>query len=496
MEADRDQRVSRRALGSWASRASLCAAAASVALLSSAAWAGPRDDLRKVETQKVASESLPPGASAASARPAPATPLAVPVRAPLKWVAAGGNANASTADGYLVPQATTPLTVVPLGMDLAHSREPVFKPTSGPGQVTLSNPHIDARRSFFVNSRSMQCSADGTLVVGGLAGLDKDRNFTTEGYWRIAPSGAITPWHTQRRNSGTRRICDVAYAQSAVGLQRVLLTANGRLLFGTSMSVLQIEPDGMVRRLAGAPESCGDGRFSPSKFVGLVDGPADLARFKDTGTMTEDPQGNIWVSDQKGCALRKIASDGQVSTVLGPERICAKGTRPEDFINLGHMAWDAANTELVTAGDYLTPNQLFTTVWRIKPDGTVRRVYLGTKVGPGKEMKVDGVSALAVNAKGQIHIGSKDMAVFMNTRQLLRVTEPGGGVVAVTGGRIPKGDTTDMLVARRDGASDLATFTGMNSVCMLADGTHYVFDLPGYVIRRMDRNSQWTTWAW
>jgi len=472
-----------------------------VALVPSAVLAGPFDEILKAAAQKAAADSLQQRAQPVSVKPVPLTPVAAPVRNPVQPAAAGGNSSPSTVDGHVAPQATTQITVVPLGMDLAHSREPVFTPASGVGQVTLSNPFLDSRAVFFVNSRSMQCSADGSLVVGGTAGLDKDRNFTTEGFWRVAPSGAVTPLHVRRKNAGNRGFCGVHYSQSRHGEfrtsnTRFSLTADGRLLFGTDMSVMQIDPDGTLRKLAGAPESCGDGYYSPSKLAGLVDGPADVARFRNASTMAEDTQGNIWVNDQKGCALRKIAPDGQVSTVLGTERICAKGTKPEDFINMGHMAWDAANGELVTAGDYLTPNQVFTTVWRIKPDGTVRRVYLATKVGPAKEMKVDGASALAVDAKGQIYIGSKDMALFMNTRQLLRVTEPGGGVVAVTGGRISKGDTTDMMVARRDGPSDRATFQGINSICMLADGTGYIFDLPSYTIRRMDRKGQWTTWAW
>jgi len=489
-------------------RAACYVMACIVALVPSVVWAGPFDELLKAAAQKAAADSLQQRSPPAAAKPAPVTPAVASVLSPAQPAAVVGNSSASTVDGHGAPQATTQVTAVPLGMNLAHSREPVFTRASGVGQVTLSNPYLDSRAVFFVNSRSMQCSADGSLVVGGTAGLDKDRNFTTEGFWRVAPSGAVTALHVRRKNAGNRGFCGVHYSQARHGEfrtsnTRFLLTTDGRLLFGTDMSVMQIDPDGTLRKLAGAPESCGDGYYSPSKFAGLVDGPADLARFRNARAMAEDTQGNIWVSDQvpggaggAGCALRKIAPDGQVSTVLGTERICAKGTKPEDFINMGHMAWDAANGELVTAGDYLTPNQVFTTVWRIKPDGTVRRVYLGTKVGPAKEMKVDGASALAVDSKGQIYIGSKDMALFMNTRQLLRVTEPGSGVVAVTGGRIAKGDTTDMLVARRDGASDRATFQGINSVCMLADGTGYIFDLPSYTIRRMDRQSQWTTWVW
>jgi hypothetical protein len=94
-----------------------------------------------------------------------------------------------------------------------------------------------------------------------------------------------------------------------------------------------------------------------------------------------DAEGSTWVADQGGCALRRVAPDGSVSTVLAPQRVCAPGALPADRVTLAHLAWDATRGELVTGGDILTHNQLTTTVWRIRADGTVRRVLLGHKLG-------------------------------------------------------------------------------------------------------------------
>ncbi len=76
-----------------------------------------------------------------------------------------------------------------------------------------------------------------------------------------------------------------------------------------------------------------------------------------------------------------MAADGSVATVLVPQRVCAPGTPPAERVTLRHLAWDGTRGELVAGGDILTHIQLTTTVWRIRADGTVRRVLLGHKLG-------------------------------------------------------------------------------------------------------------------
>lgn len=48
---------------------------------------------------------------------------------------------------------------------------------------------------------------------------------------------------------------------------------------------------------------------------GFIDGPAASARFKSPQGLALDPQGNLYVADSGNGAIRKIASDGSVSTV-------------------------------------------------------------------------------------------------------------------------------------------------------------------------------------
>lgn len=75
-----------------------------------------------------------------------------------------------------------------------------------------------------------------------------------------------------------------------------------------SSSVLKIDTAGHASTLAGS---------TTSGAIGAVDGPADAARFRYAEGIAVDSVGNVYVSDVFNEAIRKIAPDGSVSTVIG-----------------------------------------------------------------------------------------------------------------------------------------------------------------------------------
>lgn len=134
-------------------------------------------------------------------------------------------------------------------------------------------------------------------------------------------------------------------------------------------------------------------------------------------------------------------------------------------------------------------HNLYTTVWRIKPTGEFRRVLYGTKVGksPAKHF-LDGVSALAVDPQGRIHIASRIMKREGNrVLAVLRVDEAGATVVPVTGVNGGAGDQP------RDGAAARAMFRYIKDMSFAPDGTLYLLD--EHLIRKLDRTGQVSTWA-
>jgi hypothetical protein len=211
-----------------------------------------------------------------------------------------------------------------------------------------------------------------------------------------------------------------------------------------------------------------------------------------------DGKGNIWTVDQNGCSLRRITADGSVTTLLRPEQVCSP--QPPDRITLSHLVWDAKHGELVSGGDIQTHNQLYTSVWRIRPDGQARRVLLAHKVGNKSPagVQLDGVSALAVDAQGRIHIASKIMptdhkshAKGSNEIGVMLVDESHAKVVPVTGMKLPAWGHGKSLAL--DGPVERATFVKMRGMCFAADGTLFVLD--EMTVRRIDRRGQVSTWA-
>jgi hypothetical protein len=404
----------------------------------------------------------------------------------------------SDAEKAFVPPAavTKVATVAPRRATLQVVFGKKFAPAPG-GPVTIVNPYLDPANVFFVQMAGLVANADGSLVVAGRAGLDKAMHALASGYWRIAPDGAITPLYTRSpdtygKTPATK--CEAPYSRTHLEPENFALMPGGAIVKATDFALVRIGTDGFVKRLAGAPFACEE-LGQASKVRGDANGAADLARFDRATKVLVDPQGNTWILDQVGCALRRLAPDGQVSTLISPEQACGKATPQEDRPALDLLAWDQVHGELVTAWSRpvaLPVHNLYTTVWRIKPSGDYRRVLYGTKVGksPAKHL-IDGVSAMAVDPQGQIHIASRIMKrEGGSVLAVLRVDEAGATVVPVTGAAVTASEAEDQP---RDGSAARAQFRWIADLSFAPDGTLYIRD--EHLIRKLDRSGQVVTWA-
>ena len=419
------------------------------------------------------------------------------------WLAAAWAVQAAPA----APQATQRVTDGPRTFLLGGKLGQKFADAADGGgrQISVVNPYMDPPRFLFGSPAALQCKADGGLVLASRGGLDAEARATTVGYWSVAPDGAVTPLHvrsTSAKGKTSITVCDAPHAQ-AVRLEaaRFAIGADGGLLTAQQHAVIRIGADGQVRRLAGSPQVC-EGMGSAG-IRGFADGAADAARFDNDGhggqpAIAVDNQGNTWTADQAGCALRRIAADGSVRTVLRPEQVCAGP--PAERIALAHLSWDAGRGELVSGGDLLTQNQVYTSVWRIRPDGAARRVLLAHKVGSKSPagVQLDGLSALAVDGQGRIHIASRVMPSDHQSRAkgsgeigVMRVDEARGTVAAVTGAALPAWGHDQRLPL--DGPAARATFIKMRAMCFAPDGTLFVLD--ELTVRRIDRQGQVGTWV-
>lgn len=399
---------------------------------------------------------------------------------------------------FVAPAATDRVAEGPRSATLEPGYGRKFATENRRPRVTISNPFMDPARPLFATAESLQCASDGSVVVSGRAGFDKDARPVATGFWRIAPDGAVTPVHARSASVPTRAVCGVPFAASSAAPTDFSLAADGRLLFTGAGAVQAVTPDGVVVRLAGAAGACGGAAPGPRPAVQVP--VSDASRFAEGASRpVEDPDGNLWVADQRGCALKRITTDGEITTVLDKDALCNDAKPPEDQPWLHEMAWDAMRGELVVAGanPVAKPvHDLYTTVFRITPAGEVTRVLFAKKASRTSPAKhnLDGIRAMTVDAKGRILIVSQLMLFEQrgwDALQLMRVDEANATVVPLTGTKIRRG--TWMADHPLDGPSELAVFEGTRDLCAAPDGTLYVND--DLLIRRIDPKGQVTTWA-
>lgn len=481
---------------------SRCASAALLLLsfvCAGSAFAASFEDAMRILNQL--KSVMPPAAPAAppANTPAPASGSASPVQSGTPAAFGHNNRFSDAEKAYVPAQATTRVAEGPRSAKV----EPSFgRKLVTPGhEVTITNPYLDVQQVFFATIVEMHYAPDGALIVAGRVGLDKEMHAIGTGYWRIAPDGAVTPLHTRSTKTygkSPATLCDAHYTRSHLKPENFSPGLNGAIVKTTDYAVLRIEADGNVRRLAGSPFACEGG--TRAQLEGFVDGPADTARFNGLSNVVSDPDGNIWVIDQKGCALRRVAPDGHVTTVLTPEKVLCGNSdvAAEDRVGLHELAWDAANGELVSSASFPVArpvHTLYNTVWRIRPNGEFRRVLWSKKggVSPSK-VHMDGIWSLAVDPQGRIHLGSKLLIPRTSSPlAVVRVDEARATAVAVTGAAYGPGTFGQGHDQPLDGPAARAKFHWVKGLAFAPDGTLYIRD--EHLVRRLDRSGQVTTWV-
>ncbi|MCX8113814.1 MAG: hypothetical protein N3D71_01935 [Burkholderiaceae bacterium] len=412
--------------------------------------------------------------------------LAAPPERPPGWKPRGLYDEEKT---FVAPQAT--VKVAADGVRSLPSQ--AIKDRANSTRLLVDNPYLDPADPFFNIPRQMACLPDGSVVVFSTAkrhteGRMKGNPYAT-GLWRIAPDGAITAVDRARHilSEGKDPECGVTVGRSGLdpaNVGPVTAAADGSLVFpyqtawtsGRAARVLRITPAGRVEPLpATDPLAC-----APR--------PPDAYRstFSDVSSVALDAEGNLWAKD--GCRLLRVAPTGVVTTLLDVDRVCPPDQTRDHWITGSFMAWDVARGEMVIGGSIISgkPRDLFSTVWRVRPDGTFRRVYLARKVGAPPQ--IDGLSGLALDAKGTIHFGAGLLSQGGGHQILRLVDEAKGRTEVVAGAPRP----TD--VRHADGPARQAHFGTVKGLCFAPDGTLFVHDA-NHLIRKITPAGQVATWA-
>ena len=199
--------------------------------------------------------------------------------------------------------------------------------------------------------------------------------------------------------------------------------------------------------------------------AGFVDGPASLSRFNRPQGIAVDAHSNIYVADYSNNCIRKIGTDGVVSTIAGQPgtygRVDGRGS----------------------AARFSGPNYLL-----LAPDGkiyvsdfhnsAIRQITDGNLVSTRASFSSTPLMGLAVDPSGNLYTAAHDRFVIYQF-------PPSGGIVVYAGKENAEGNI--------DGPAATARFTRPNALA--ADNAGNLFVAQEYAIRKISPLGQVTTLA-
>lgn len=234
---------------------------------------------------------------------------------------------------------------------------------------------------------------------------------------------------------------------------------------GFNCMIRKITPDGKVSTLAGTGEK------------GHQDGPGASAVLNHPRRVTVDSHGTVYFTEYGGCMVRKISTDGIVSTIAGSG---IQGYRDGDaataqFGNPKGIAVDASGIIYVAdCGNHC--------IRKIEPSGTVSTFagngQKGFVDGPATEARFDYPEGLSIDAKGNLYVADENNLV-------IRKITPSGEVSVYAGSGSSSLDVDgDRLSASFDYPDDVAV--GQNGELFVANR---------YAVRKISPDGYVSTYA-
>ncbi len=233
--------------------------------------------------------------------------------------------------------------------------------------------------------------------------------------------------------------------------------------------IRKITPSGVVTTFAGIP-----GRS------GSRDGPSNQAEFSSPSALTFDPRGNLYVADRGNHVIRRIAPDGNVTTLAGLAGIrgAANGFGPT-------ARFDTIASIVADTRGYIFITDLNHAVRQITPEGEVSTFAgkLGVRGnvsfitdGPRLEATFTSLSGIATDGAGNFYVGDNHTIRKIDAN----------GTVSTIAGRLG-------MPGFRDGQGEEALFHREIGLRLGIDGNLWIVDSENYMVRKMSPSGVVTT---
>jgi len=217
-----------------------------------------------------------------------------------------------------------------------------------------------------------------------------------------------------------------------------------------------------------------------SADAGSVDGTG-VARFDFPYAMAINKAGDLFVADSNNQTIRKISSDGAVTTFAGSAGVFGSNDGKGELANFSSpqgVAVDQGGNVYVAD----TNNQ---TIRKITPDGVVKTLagtagINGSAVGAGGAAQFDLPAGVAVDESGNVYVADA------NNQTIQKITQ--GGVVTTLAGSVG-------IHGSADGVGSAAQFSNPQGLAVDRAGNICVADTNNQTIRKISSSGQVTTLA-
>lgn len=250
---------------------------------------------------------------------------------------------------------------------------------AGTGQAGATDgPRL---RATFNHPYGLALDKDGNLYVGDVA---------NHRIRKISPEGNVSTLAGHRKGFSDRK-GDLAMFDHPYG---VAVDASGNVYVADSYNnrIRRIAPDGTTTTLAGNGND------------GFVDGQNSTAEFYVPIGIVVDAQGNLYVGDEGNSSVRKITSDGYVTTLAGNGKFSfADGVGKNAVFNApGAIAMDPQGNLYVA--DYLN-----NCIRMVSPSGHVRKIagnlHKGFADGEPAEAEFHYPFGIGIDPAGIVYVG-------------------------------------------------------------------------------------------